>query len=656
MLEKRKDSNNEFELIGFGSIPNNKTILGRYLLSQIPNVKEKRIGTCNPDQCLILDGRSGSACCKIGNRKCFFISDNRCSIHSITPLNCRIFPRSSDDLTLVNNCSFSFIQKDVVHNVNSLNGTQQNEKDFVEAIKGDLQNGIKHNKTSVEKLASTFGIIAKNDIKEFTELAIVQIARELAQEPGRTMKQRFDSIVQLYHNQVNLSHRTSRSILLQQYSTPAPIAYMMGMYVASASTSSTPKYFEPSAGNGLLTISVDPKLWDVNEIDEIRLHNLEQQGFNKVTSRNAAEKLIYGTNPRTYDGVITNPPFGQLGEPLKIGGFLLDELDHVMAAYALENMKDSGKAAIIVGGHINYDPANGRIKQQGEKGGNRNFYNYLYRNYNVDDVVYINGDLYSRQGTSFNVRLILINGRKSKPEGFAPRQTDEMNQVVNTWDEFYKIVSGNITVPVVNKDIPMEKQVWEMSQVYVMSNKSENDFPVKSKVEIVNGKPVYTTSTTVKWGNVDRTFEVSGRTQPRIEKLHKKIIEQALSEGKTVPEKVLADYPDLKISKPNSDIRNLMVYARFKGEPKYGAMDILKGTQVGNLLYASLIPSTKLDELITFLNEAYALNPDVNFKIVEAGKEKILFTTENQRDQLPAFNLMALEFEALELELKLMNS
>ena len=99
-----------------------------------------------------------------------------------------------------------------------------------------------------------------------------------------------------------------------------------------------------------------------------------------------------------------------------------------------------------------------------------------------------------------------------------------------------------------------------------------------------------------------------------------------------------------------------MVYARFKGEPKYGAMDILKGTQVGNLLYASLIPSTKLDELITFLNEAYALNPDVNFKIVEAGKEKILFTTENQRDQLPAFNLMALEFEALELELKLMNS
>ena len=59
---------------------------------------------------------------------------------------------------------------------------------------------------------------------------MVQIARDLAHEEGKTVKEKFDSIVGLYNNQVNLSHRTSESVLFQQYSTPAPIGYLMGVY------------------------------------------------------------------------------------------------------------------------------------------------------------------------------------------------------------------------------------------------------------------------------------------------------------------------------------------------------------------------------------------------------------------------------------------
>jgi len=87
-----------------------------------------------------------------------------------------------------------------------------------------------------------------------------------------------------------------------------------------------------------------------------------------------------------------------------------------MALRALDTMKDNGRAAIIIGGHTEYDKE-GRITA----GKNRIFFVYLYKHYNVMDVINISGShLYSRQGTSFNVRLILIDGRKETPSGFPP--------------------------------------------------------------------------------------------------------------------------------------------------------------------------------------------------------------------------------------------
>jgi hypothetical protein len=106
--------------------------------------------------------------------------------------------------------------------------------------------------------------------------------------------------------------------------------------------------------------------------------------------------------------VLTNPPFGRLDKPVLFDTFKIDTLDHLMALRALETMTYDGKAAIIIGGHTRYDEK-GRI----ERGRNRIFFNYLYSRYHVADVLQIDGHkLYSRQGTSFDVRLILINGRK----------------------------------------------------------------------------------------------------------------------------------------------------------------------------------------------------------------------------------------------------
>jgi DNA-directed RNA polymerase beta subunit len=130
---------------------------------------------------------------------------------------------------------------------------------------------------------------------------------------------------------------------------------------------------------------------------------------------------------------LTNPPFGSLNETVKFDNFKIKRLEHAMCINALRCMKDSGKAALIIGGHTTWDEYK-RIKA----GNNRIFLNYLYHFYNVEDVILINGKkLYSRQGTSFNTRLILINGRKSKPNGATPLKNKLHSTIINSHEELW---------------------------------------------------------------------------------------------------------------------------------------------------------------------------------------------------------------------------
>ena len=89
------------------------------------------------------------------------------------------------------------------------------------------------------------------------------------------------------------------------------------------------------------------------------------------------------------------------------------------------------------------------------------------------------------------------------------------------------------------------KKPWEMTQVYVNSKNAEIDFPLESKVEVIDGKPVYTYLTTLNWDGENKTFLISRKTtqfsQP-INRLHKEVIQQALLESKSVPFNVLKEY------------------------------------------------------------------------------------------------------------------
>ncbi|MDO9186926.1 MAG: hypothetical protein Q7W13_13010 [Bacteroidia bacterium] len=314
------------------------------------------------------------------------------------------------------------------------------KQEFIQRMRQDLANDVKHNKTSVERIAASFGITDKNTVKEFTELAIVLEARRLSLR-ALPVYDRYMSIVELYNKQVTLSHRTSQSMLLQQYSTPAPIGFIAGVFCGMDKEGF---YFEPSAGNGLLTIASEAHNFAVNEIDDVRRSNLKEQGFFKVYDQDATKPFPF---IKSFDAIITNPPFGKV-EPVKLNEFEFTVLDHVMCIRALDTMKDNGSAALIIGGHTAWDDK-GRI----QAGKNRNFFVYLHKYYNVVDCINIDGHkLYSRQGTAFNTRLILISGRKKVPGGFPPFYNPESDYTVYSFEELYNRVAKYIDRDLTDKN------------------------------------------------------------------------------------------------------------------------------------------------------------------------------------------------------------
>ncbi|WP_337045336.1 hypothetical protein [Emticicia sp. 17c] len=340
-----------------------------------------------------------------------------------------------DPVSEVYNSEEAFVKKmDFTVMPTGMSGSGNANDAFVKLMEAKLAAREKLNKRAVEKLASTYDISDPREVKELTELAIVNLARGIAHQPHQTVLQKYQQLVAFYGSQVNLSLRTSTSVLLQQYSTPSPIAYLMGVYCGVDKPTPGAVYLEPSAGNGLLTIAGDPSRFFVNELDYLRLENLRQQGFKGISQSDASGGSFPNTYAIRFDAVLTNPPFAALDKKdwQEFNGYLIKDLDHLMAIRALGLLKDEGRAAIIIGGHTDWDEL-GRIKS----GKNRIFLNYLYHHYHIDDVILISGDLYARMGTSFNIRLLLVRSRKAQPEGFAPLRSDAQAAVIQSFEALY---------------------------------------------------------------------------------------------------------------------------------------------------------------------------------------------------------------------------
>lgn len=278
--------------------------------------------------------------------------------------------------------------------------------------------------------------ISVTDMQELVELAMTNETRNVALKYINSDKQKFgyDLILSMYNMQPLLNARDSTRFEKQQYSTPTPFGYVMGQFVQAGKP--VESVLEPSAGNGALTITFPSAIVHVNDIDERRLENLRTLGYGKVTNQDALLPF-----DESVDAVMTNPPFGTTTAKEFDGGmFKISSLEGLMAINALDSMKDNGRAAIVIGGNTSYRE-NGAMQSKDMK-----LFSYLYSHYNVVDVINLDGEMYKRNGTKYDVRIILINGRKTGPfKRIAPPVKSKARaEQVKTFDELYKRIQDDI--------------------------------------------------------------------------------------------------------------------------------------------------------------------------------------------------------------------
>lgn len=385
---------------------------------------------------------------------------------------------------------------------------------FIQRVVDMIYNGYDFkSKLDIERIATKeFGFDDAKKVRELTEYAILFVGRDISKE--NDVKETYDKLVSLYANQPYSTNRTVKSQELGQFSTPAPMAYLMGIYVGIdksninwikddtdaeqrynhyklidgkniykiteylikdkpvklkvmsgyenlenethysidsvkefnsvdeakkyvSSILENKVYIEPTAGNGMLSIAGNPSDFVVNELDFNRYNNLLKDNYKQVLNLDATKPLKFDFK---FDGLLANPPFATTKNDLVIDNFKISGLENQIIVNSLGLLKDDARGAFIVGGHTEYDNK-GRLKSLKD----RVFLSYLFSRYNVEDVINVSGTLYGRQGTTFPIRIILFNGRKTVPEGFFPIKNDKLSlydpfstMVINNFDELYK--------------------------------------------------------------------------------------------------------------------------------------------------------------------------------------------------------------------------
>lgn len=302
---------------------------------------------------------------------------------------------------------------------------------FAQHLSSQFDNGESYDWTKVQRLAKELGVNSNpQELMQACELAVVLSARRIAQNSEWSEGQCFEQMKRLYQLQPIISTNSSESLRLQQYSTPCPISYLAGLYVSRGNGQ---LYYEPTAGNGMLTVALPPDRTIVNELDTVRVANLKMNGFADVLNDDAVALADSPLAQRKYN-VIMNPPFGSLkpSEYLYRDGKVADNeatytfkrLDHKIAVLTLEKFlaDDNARAAIIVGGKLaaKYNKADDEAywnKQGRLQGAFGDFISYLNRAYLIDDIFYLDGKLYGKQGTQFPIVMILVRGRRKQWDG-----------------------------------------------------------------------------------------------------------------------------------------------------------------------------------------------------------------------------------------------
>lgn len=398
--------------------------------------------------------------------------------------------------------------------------------------------GLKLDIQKSKAVAQSMGIsITDSELMQACETAVVIEARRIA-DSEMSIKDKYFKLVDLYGRQVTVQPKDTYAMSLQQYSTPCPIAYLLGVYVNQGLKGGIDEVcYEPTAGNGLLTIALDPKKTVVNELDKVRYENLKRLGFAQVTNYDISKTELA---KNSVAGIIMNPPFDSLDKKDFLvrkrmvmgreGVFTFERLDHKIAISVLEIMRDNGRAAIIIGGKMAVkfkDYKDSYWKDGAIYGQYRTFINYLNRQYNVEDVIYLNGDLYRKQGTTFPIVVILINGRT--PWNFSrEHQWHTFDPVkdsqIDTFNEFFIRMEDHLSLNEKIKVSEDRKRALALLQLakakLALAKAMENDSKTSQKEKTytyrgtqATAEQIMASATGMDYGKLKELIELKDRPQ-----------------------------------------------------------------------------------------------------------------------------------------------
>jgi hypothetical protein len=285
----------------------------------------------------------------------------------------------------------------------------------------------------------------KKEVEEIVEQAWILRARDICQE-HKLPKEIFEMLVAAHKSMPTLSTRTSSSMLGQAYSTPTPIAYIMSLLAGVDDTSYPHSVWEPTPGNGALLINLESKYRAMGfEIDPMRYEFVTQ------THRNIKQR-DWLVNPPIWqefpaegiEHMIGNPPFGKgdrmklvkMSDKYSLSGIFRKDLYIILQSLAFLSL--TGRAAFLMGAPL--------AAQIGDMSKLKSAYRtreivlawrHILANYKVTHHVTIHGKLYSKQGSSFPVDLLVVKGR-GVTHGGLPGVT-YTPQLISSWEELAAI-------------------------------------------------------------------------------------------------------------------------------------------------------------------------------------------------------------------------
>lgn len=330
-------------------------------------------------------------------------------------------------------------------------------------------------------------------VDECIEKSLVRVARDITQNSDPL--ESFDRLIDLYDRQPNLSSRTSTSILHQQYSTPTPLGRLVQQLADITPQTSV---YEPTAGNGSLITNASSQRAIVNEIDPKRASELQAQGFSP-TAHDATE---FVPERKSIERVVLNPPFGAVSDPEtgRSKRWMIDldnpapgtqayetsAIDHAISFKALSAMQDDGKAVLVLGAPMEQKMGSESNAAYNE-GQTRAFFYTLYNNYNVTDHFTVSGDLYQKQGTTFPIDVVVIEGRGQSE---LPLPSVSPPPVYRSWEELRKVMQEAVELramdscssdSVVQNPQPPTRQSALQEMIQDMTEPSSQILPSRSQ-------------------------------------------------------------------------------------------------------------------------------------------------------------------------------